>query len=482
MDLKLIALTYTLEAQIHGIQHLRDCPPPIHTVNVKRLPEKDMPGWGSNVPNIEEWEALEHASEDGSNSNSKILPLKDLNLNVVSNDQQSIEGGSMGTAGESLSVEQEDGNVEKSRQHRKYPPVKKEVKIEGKKMVADGVDATMGQFDENAGEFVPAVSRSTRRRYLRRKARREMSEVLSEKDDKEDATEDLEKDDMRELINSEEVLNGKLGESKIVERDDGAEDISAILHQMRLEEESLNASNDDSTLEDPAEGLHSNDLKEADVPSNNSENVSGEVKHVEIDDGPENLDITSENGESICASHTDDITSEHSWTLRSLSESTVACITSDYAMQNVLLQMGLRLVAPGGMQIRELHRFVLYLYPGCVTMLCLSCVLMRNFCVQLVHVPVLHLLLCGFMEWPRCQLTSDVHFYFQMGTTVPCLLQSDHGYWSNFLSQLWKWRHFAKGSCNSWRKWYHSCSTSITYFSAWNKSEETILPKILRKL
>lgn len=381
VDLKLIALTYTLEAQIHGIQHLRDCPPPIHTVNVKRLPEKDMPGWGSNVPNIEEWEALEHASEDGSNSNSKILPLKDLNLNVVSNDQQSIEGGSMGTSGESLSVEQEDGNVEKSRQHRKYPPVKKEVKIEGKKMVADGVDATMGQFDENAGEFVPAVSRSTRRRYLRRKARREMSEALSEKDDKEDATEDLEKDDMRELINSEEVLNGKLGESKIVDRDDGAEDISAILHQMRLEEESLNASNDDSTLEDPAEGLHSNDLKEADVPSNNSENVSGEVKHVEIDDGPENLDITSENGESICASHTDDITSEHSWTLRSLSESTVACITSDYAMQNVLLQMGLRLVAPGGMQIRELHRFVLYLYPGChnaVFILCFDEKFMRS--------------------------------------------------------------------------------------------------------
>jgi RNA-binding protein NOB1 len=42
-----------------------------------------------------------------------------------------------------------------------------------------------------------------------------------------------------------------------------------------------------------------------------------------------------------------------------LSESTVACVTSDYAMQNVILQIGLRLLAPGGMQIRQLHRYVI---------------------------------------------------------------------------------------------------------------------------
>ncbi|GAB2301655.1 Nin1 binding protein [Dionaea muscipula] len=51
--------------------------------------------------------------------------------------------------------------------------------------------------------------------------------------------------------------------------------------------------------------------------------------------------------------------SEQSWMLRSLSDSSVACITGDFAMQNVILQMGLRLLAPGGMQIRELHRWIL---------------------------------------------------------------------------------------------------------------------------
>ena len=40
-------------------------------------------------------------------------------------------------------------------------------------------------------------------------------------------------------------------------------------------------------------------------------------------------------------------------------ESSVACVTGDFAMQNVLLQMGLRLVAPNGARIRELRRWAL---------------------------------------------------------------------------------------------------------------------------
>ena len=154
VDIKLIALTYTLEAQIHGTGNLRDCPPAIHTVNVKRLPEKDMPGWGSNVPNLEEWEALEHQGEDKLNDDSRILPLKDLNLNVIS------DSGS--------EHQQEDGEETDGRSKRYYPPKKKAINIEGKKMVADGIDASQGEFDDDAGDWMPAVSRSTHRRKARR--------------------------------------------------------------------------------------------------------------------------------------------------------------------------------------------------------------------------------------------------------------------------------------------------------------------------
>ena len=58
VDIKLLALTYTLETQSHGTAHLITQPPPLHVSRVRRLPEKDPPGWGSNVPNLDEWDAL----------------------------------------------------------------------------------------------------------------------------------------------------------------------------------------------------------------------------------------------------------------------------------------------------------------------------------------------------------------------------------------------------------------------------------------
>ncbi|PIN10272.1 hypothetical protein CDL12_17140 [Handroanthus impetiginosus] len=170
VDLKLIALTYTLEAQIHGTQHLRESPPPINTVSVKRLPEKDLPGWGSNVPNLEEWEALEHAIDNGSNLNSRILPLKDLSLDRNSADQINEEDDTSRDGSESLTGNQEDGDGDLRRPVR-YFPKKREVKIEGKKMVADGIDASQGQFDDKTDDWQPAVSRSTHRRFQKRKAR-----------------------------------------------------------------------------------------------------------------------------------------------------------------------------------------------------------------------------------------------------------------------------------------------------------------------
>ena len=41
------------------------------------------------------------------------------------------------------------------------------------------------------------------------------------------------------------------------------------------------------------------------------------------------------------------------------SSSRVVCVTADYAMQNVILQMGLRLAAPDGMRITRTRRWAL---------------------------------------------------------------------------------------------------------------------------
>ncbi|RZC82780.1 hypothetical protein C5167_045567 [Papaver somniferum] len=333
VDLKLVALTYMLESQIHGTNHLRDTPPPIHVVNVKRLAEKDMPGWGSNVPNLDEWEALEHAVDQGSNSESRILPLKDLNLNLLPVDGNGdSQNGLTEDVSETRSETHSEDVGRSYRKPRRYAPVKKEINTEGK-MVADGVDASQGQ-DDNSIDWLPAVCRSTHRRFLRRKARRELSEALSESNvhpDGEESTDgDIEDtqgpnqklDGTRERL---EVVNNNIeDEEKTVgeKNDDG--DLTVILEQMRLEP-----------------------------------GLSGSVLGATCNEEYDQLDISSETNDSVDTSFVDDGSSEQSWALRSLSESSVACVTGDFAMQNVILQIGLRLLAPGGMQIRELHRWIL---------------------------------------------------------------------------------------------------------------------------
>ncbi|GFY97332.1 RNA-binding NOB1-like protein [Actinidia rufa] len=370
VDLKLIALTYTLEAQIHGTKHLRDSPPPIHTINVKRLPEKDLPGWGSNVPNLEEWEALEHEADDKSNPNSRILPLQDLNLNTIPTDHHhAAEDGSMENDGEPH-VENQDDADGSFRKPRRVLRQKKEINIEGKKMVADGIDASQGQFNDDAGDWMAAVSRSTHRRFLRRQARREMYEALSEKDGQQDAVENIESDNLENerftdqltVKSSDEtpVVHPILEERKVSERKASDEDLSTILNQMRLEEDSLKALEEENGQSNSCGGPESRTSTAEEAMSNNNGSIGVEGDEIEnIGEGLEHLEISSQTNESFNASYVDDNSSEQSWMLRSLSESSVACVTSDFAMQNVLLQMGLRLLAPGGMQIRQLHRWIL---------------------------------------------------------------------------------------------------------------------------
>ncbi|CAH8381864.1 unnamed protein product [Eruca vesicaria subsp. sativa] len=318
VDLKLIALTYTLEAEVHGTKNLRDVPPPIQTVRVQRLPEKELPGWGSNVPNLEEWEALENETEEKSNTTSKILPLKDLNMNNILPSEICSEVGSVASHIENQEEDEEEGG----RRQKRYPPKKTEVKLEGK-MVVEGVDASRGENDDDedgGGKWRPAVSSSTHRKFLRRKAKWEHYNALAEQEFQKDQEADKAGNLTRDTTDQVSKDSGK-----------NDEELSSILKDMRLEEEdSLKA-----LQEEPEETNLSNGEDDAEVVA-------------------EGTDVASE-----ASSMADDGSSEQSWSLRALSESSVACITGDYAMQNVIIQMGLRLLAPGGMQIRQLNRWVL---------------------------------------------------------------------------------------------------------------------------
>ncbi|KAL9255835.1 RNA-binding NOB1-like protein [Drosera capensis] len=350
VDVKLIALTYTLEAQVRGTQHLREKPPPVSMLKVKRLPEKDLPGWGDNVPNLDEWEALEGAADNTINSSSRILPLKDLSLNPPADDKTSLQDGNVGNGTENISGLDENAN-QSSRTSKNYLRKQRVVNIEGKKMVASGIDASQGEYEDDAGDFQPAVSRSTHRRYLRRKARREMYEDSLKGDEPHDI------DD--ESTEENQVTDGVAQEAENKEKGDDAAEISTILQQMRLEENSLMARDFCEELSaSSAEGV--TEIEALLVDDENNENKhDGEYDHLEAERHTSEMVDTSFADE-------DGVSSEQSWTINSLSESSVACITGDFAMQNVILQMGLRLVAPGGLQIRELHRWILKCH-ACLT-------------------------------------------------------------------------------------------------------------------
>ncbi|XP_045823223.1 RNA-binding NOB1-like protein [Trifolium pratense] len=368
VDIKLMALTYTLEAQIHGTKHLRDSPPPVQMLNVKRLPEKDMPGWGSNVPNLEEWEALERETEDNANSNSRILPLQDLSLNVVAQDDQSVDGSVEHTSESPLGILEGDESGG-SMSRKNYMPEKKVINIEGK-TVADGIDASQGQVDENEGDWMPAVSRSTHRRFLRRKARREYYDALSSTQDQQDVEENIDgsvyEDDTASNCDVHQSDDEKHMENVVSKKDvifaentDG-EALSATLKQMTLEEGSLEVLNEEQKLSLSPEELQSGNDRLLESASDGSALMDAKSCETDsVDDKASHSEIASQTSEAADVSYADDGTSEQSWMLRSLSESTVACITGDFAMQNVLLQMGLRLLAPGGSQVHQLHRWIL---------------------------------------------------------------------------------------------------------------------------
>ncbi|XP_062217947.1 RNA-binding NOB1-like protein [Phragmites australis] len=306
VDIKIIALAYMLEAEIHGTSHLREHPPPLRVVNVRKLEEAPLPGWGSNVSNLKEWEELDQMSEAGGDINSRILPLKDL-------ENQDIPTS-------------ETNNICEAQEDSEHQPSKKD-------------ECVAWEDDENNEGWLPAVSRSTHRRYLRRKARRDALK---------DSEQSLETSSVAPSIDGNKFLSGNGGNGHDATPADGP---SSVPKKMNPSTDGVEHQEEDE-LEIAGEHLHSDQLV-------NCDDTDGCTKELD------SLDIKSETEGDDDAHSVDDESSEQSWALRSLSESTVACVTSDYAMQNVILQIGLRLLAPGGMQIRKLHRWVLRCHACC---------------------------------------------------------------------------------------------------------------------
>lgn len=207
-----------------------------------------------------------------------------------------------------------------------------EVKSLEGKMSALGWDASKGTGAGMEGvEWEKAVSRSTRLKHVRRVVRRDVERgAEGERGGGGEASADGE----RKMGAGEEegIEVGNSGDATLPEeKEEGELD--------RADEESYEGVNgegegweEEGNETDAREGIEEGGAVEGEMSS----------------------EVTSEGGaggESEVEGR-----SEFGWSEQSVLESSVGCLTADFAMQNVILQMGLRLLTVDGVQIRELHR------------------------------------------------------------------------------------------------------------------------------
>ncbi|XP_024369020.1 RNA-binding NOB1-like protein [Physcomitrium patens] len=383
VDTKLIALAYTLESQIHGVSHLRTRPPPLQVTPVLKNKPREPLGWGSNVPNLKEWEELEEAEKSQSKINqSRILGLKYLNLDGSESGNSSpvVELESANLPSDPGSNESEipstarassrgetnsEGRGGWSKREPKAPKLKPTISIEGKKNVAVGLDASKSELAEaDTSGWVHACSRTTRNKFLKRQAKREakaaaLSESSSVAGDHHPTEMDVqpqrsffegevvppplldedENEDVEDL--TEECIKNEGDTDPGEEQDEGAT-ANLEIESAKVADEGKGASDSD----EGDEGDEEDDTKafEAEMAAHAA---SGEGLQT---DENESSAISDANG---VARSTEAEKRDSSW------QSSVACATGDFAMQNVILQMGLRLLSPNGAHVRELNRWVL---------------------------------------------------------------------------------------------------------------------------
>ena len=139
-----------------------------------------------------------------------------------------------------------------------------------------------------------------------------------------------------------------------------------------------------------------------------AESESGSAQSVDALDGSASLCDESQAAESAARdSEADEQSSdEEEATDEAAVQSSVASVTADFAMQNVILQMGLRLVAPHGMRIKQLSRWVLRC-SACfkitkVSSPCTCCLLLLLLCTHPVPQLTTPVLLCSPVTIMAC--------------------------------------------------------------------------------
>ncbi len=300
-DVRCIALHLTLEKEAHGLAHVRSEPPPLVLSKHKHNKQTKQPGW-DYVPDEDAWAELDAMNAEAERSAEEVASrMASASLAEAPEKPAPLPATAL------LALEMKERLEKKRAKERETRALLGEDKGAEAAEAAEG-DEKNDDDDDDGGGWEQNVSRTTR---IRRAKRAERQREAAEKEAAEKA-ENASEVDSREFPN--------------VSRETNASDAATAT---------------ETVATDTARVADLNAAADASAAFFRGDEIAVATDEVESEDDEDEEDAGSSEEEE------EDF------------ESTVVSATGDYAMQNVILQMGLRLTTPDGMRVSELRRWVL---------------------------------------------------------------------------------------------------------------------------
>ena len=303
-DVRCIALHLMLENEAHGLAHVRSEPPPLVLSKHKHNKQTKQPGW-DYVPDEDAWAELDAMNAEAERSAAEVAGrMASASLAEAPEKPPPLPATAL------LALEMKE-RLEKKRQKQRETEA-----LLGE--TDEKTDEKNVDDDDDGGGWEQNVSRATRIRRAKRAERQ------------------------REAAAATKATIGVTNVADAV-----AETVSSVSERQTSASENDAAAAEKARL---AEFEAAADASAAFFRGDSSDPVTRDPVTRDRPDAGEVEAAEASEDEASSPSEED---------ASSPFESTVVSATGDYAMQNVLLQMGLRLTTPDGVRVSELRRWVL---------------------------------------------------------------------------------------------------------------------------
>lgn len=308
-DVRCIALHLMLENEAHGLAHVRSEPPPLVLSKHKHNKQTKQPGW-DYVPDEDAWAELDAMNAEAERSAAEVAGrMASASLAEAPEKPPPLPATAL------LALEMKE-RLEKKRQKQRETEA-----LRGGETDEQNVDD-----DDDGGGWEQNVSRATRVRRAKRAERQREADAATK---------------------------ATIGVTNVVTNAVSTETVSSS-----VSERQTSASENDAAAAEKARLADFEAAADASAAFFRGDERSDDFKNDDFkNDRPDAAEVEAAEASEDEASEED--SSEEDASSSSPFESTVVSATGDYAMQNVLLQMGLRLTTPDGVRVSELRRWVL---------------------------------------------------------------------------------------------------------------------------